>query len=101
MAGRMKRLTVAEARTLTRSEILARVEAEQPMWHQRIDRGRASLDDLGYRELMHVMHSAIDLGLMLAAAKDTLLGTRNTYMSEIPDIPPFVTPDVTPDGLTS
>ncbi|SEH00336.1 hypothetical protein SAMN05444920_11670 [Nonomuraea solani] len=35
---RLKRLTIEEARTLTRAELLPRIEEEQRYWYQRIHR---------------------------------------------------------------
>lgn len=85
--ARFKRLTAAEANTLTRAEILDRLEAEQAYWF-RGNRCRHEPD--AYREFCRIMHAAINLGEML---NDTLTWLNNgasgagRYLDQRPDIP--------------
>ena len=68
---RFKRLTDAEARTLTRRELLDRVEAEQAYWF----RGhRDRKDPEGYREFGRIMHAYLDPAAMIGELLDLLNG---------------------------
>jgi hypothetical protein len=80
--SRFKRLTDAEARQLTRAEILARVEAEQQYWF----RGRRiAADPDGYREFSRIMHTYLNPGAMMQDLIDLLEGRGSGgYMSRRP-----------------
>jgi hypothetical protein len=67
--ARFKRLTDAEARTLTRREILDRVEAEQAYWF----RGhRDRQDPEGYREFTRIMYAYLSPASITEAMQDTI-----------------------------
>lgn len=71
---RPKHLTEAEARTLTRRQILDRVEAEQAYWL-----GLRRMPEEGHtacRELMQIMHRYVDLPGALGATIDLVEGRR-------------------------
>jgi hypothetical protein len=56
-----KRLTVEEARTLSRDELLPRVEAEQQHWSLLISRGQIRVgEDEAYKSFVRIMHVVID-----------------------------------------
>ncbi|MGW0192293.1 hypothetical protein [Nonomuraea sp. NPDC003201] len=57
------RLTVEEARTLTRAELLPRIEEEQKYWYDRIHRRRMKPgDDEAFRTFNRILHVTADLG---------------------------------------
>lgn len=56
-----QRLTVEEARTLTRVELLPRIEEEQKYWYARIHHCRMKPgDDRDFRTFNDIMHIAIN-----------------------------------------
>ncbi|GAA4590935.1 hypothetical protein GCM10023194_48930 [Planotetraspora phitsanulokensis] len=56
-----KRLTVEEARTLSRDELLPRVEAEQHHWDRLISRGQIRVgEDEAYKTFLRITHVVID-----------------------------------------
>lgn len=65
--SRFKRLTDAEARTLTRAELLDRIEAEQAYWFRK--KARTAEDDAAFREFTRIMHAYLDPA---AAMQDTI-----------------------------
>ena len=65
--ARFKRLTDAEARSLTRGELLDRIEAEQAYWFRK--RARAAEDDAAFREFTRIMYAYLDPA---AAMQDTI-----------------------------
>jgi hypothetical protein len=67
---RFKRLTIEEARTLNREQLLDRIEIEQKYWYRLIERSQIRPgDDEAYKVFTQIMHAAIDPG---RAASDTL-----------------------------
>jgi len=56
-----KRLTVEEARTLSRDQLLPRVETEQQHWDQLISRGQIRVgEDEAYKTFIQIVHVVID-----------------------------------------
>jgi hypothetical protein len=82
--ARFKRLTDAEARTLTRSEILDRVEAEQQYWIRKHRRGMTEEDVTAEREFNRIMYAYLDPMAGLDALRDTLEGRRSDYWESRP-----------------
>ena len=80
--ARFKRLTDAEARQLTRAELLDRVEAEQRYWQRKSTRTDA--DVAAWREFSRILQTYIDPGAGLQAAMDTLNGKRSDYWETRP-----------------
>ena len=71
---RFKRLTEAEARTLTRRELLDRVEAEQKYWarkHARSDEDRAA-----EREFTRILFTYMNPSEAMQATIDYIEGLR-------------------------
>jgi hypothetical protein len=84
--NRFKRLTDAEARTLTRAELLDRVEAEQAYWARK--RGPTTADRAAKREFSRIMHAYLPLNDAFQAAIDTAEGRRSDYWETRPgDVP--------------
>ncbi|MEV0622576.1 hypothetical protein AB0I81_55310 [Nonomuraea sp. NPDC050404] len=55
-----QRLTIDEARTLTRTELLPRIEAEQKYWYERIHRcAMKPGDDKAFRTFNDILHIAV------------------------------------------
>jgi hypothetical protein len=84
---RFKRLTAAEARTLTRDQLLGRVEEEQAYW---LTAGRHQKDPAGYAEFSRIFHAGLDVGAMIHDTMDLLthgLRPGGGYMDQHPDIP--------------
>lgn len=77
---RFKRLTDAEARTLTRRELLDRIEAEQKYWIRK----RRAADREAWREFGRIMHAYVDPAAGLQAVRDLLEGRRNDYWESRP-----------------
>ena len=81
--SRLTRLTEAEARTMTRREILARVEAEQARLLAR--RSKTTADHAQLSELMRILRAA---GITPVAGFDalerTLAGDRGDWWGERP-----------------
>jgi len=80
--ARFKRLTDAEARTLTRAELLDRVEAEQAYWSRK--RTFTAADREAEREFSRIMHACISLADAIQAATDTAQGRRSDYWETRP-----------------
>ncbi|MFG1708443.1 hypothetical protein ACFLIM_35105 [Nonomuraea sp. M3C6] len=58
-----ERLTIEEARTLTRAELLPRIEEEQKYWYHRIQRCMMQPgDDEAFKTFNKIMHIAADPG---------------------------------------
>jgi hypothetical protein len=68
--SRFKRLTDAEARTLTRRELLDRVEAEQAYWFRK--RTRTAGDDAAFREFTRIMYAYLSPASVAEAIQDTI-----------------------------
>jgi hypothetical protein len=61
--ARFERLTIEEARTLSREELLPRVEAEQQYWYRRMNRMEIRVgDDEAFKTFTRIMHVLIDPG---------------------------------------
>jgi hypothetical protein len=80
--SRFRRLTDAEARTLTRAELLDRVEAEQAHWFRK--RPMAEADAAAYREFSRIMLAYLDPAAVIQAAMDTLEGRGSDYWETRP-----------------
>ncbi|WP_449062776.1 hypothetical protein [Planomonospora algeriensis] len=60
---RFQRLTVEEARTLSRSQLLPRVEEEQKYWYRRMNSGEIRVgDDEAFKTFNRIMHLVIAPG---------------------------------------
>ncbi|GAA3569989.1 hypothetical protein GCM10022419_058580 [Nonomuraea rosea] len=71
-----ERLTIEEARTLTRDELLPRIEAEQQYWYQRIHRCRMRPgDDEAFKTFNQILHVAADPVRLLWDTDPFLEGT--------------------------
>ena len=71
---RFKRLTDAEARSLTRRELLDRIEAEQAYWF-RSHRDRK--DPEGFREFSRIMHAYLSPAVAIQGTIDYIEGRRS------------------------
>ncbi|MGJ6968620.1 hypothetical protein ACSDR0_42610 [Streptosporangium sp. G11] len=68
--ARFKRLTVEEARTLSREQLLPRIEDEQKYWYRLMNRMEMRVgDDAAFRTFNEIMHIVIGPGLSVS---DTL-----------------------------
>ncbi|MET8869490.1 hypothetical protein ABZW11_41735 [Nonomuraea sp. NPDC004580] len=77
-----KRLTIEEARSLTRTELLPRIEAEQKYWYHRIHRCEMKPgDDAAFRTFNDILHIAVGDGV---PADDTRHWT--TPLGELGDL---------------
>lgn len=85
--ARFKRLTAAEARTLTRSELLDRIEAEQRYWERK--KQRTPEDVAAEREFSRILYASLNPGDGLADALAHLAGERTgpSYWDQKPDVP--------------
>lgn len=85
--ARFKRLTATEARTLTRDELLDRIEREQQYWMRK--RISTPEDHEAYREFSRIMHASINPGAAIAEALAVVKGehTGPSYWAETPDVP--------------
>jgi hypothetical protein len=90
VSGRFKRLTDAEARTLTRAELLDRVEAEQKYWERK--RGLSDEDRAAEREFSRIMHAYLSPHDAIQAAMDTVQGRRSDYWERRPGDDPEPNP---------
>jgi hypothetical protein len=71
-----KRLTLEEARTLTRDELLPRIEEEQKYWYHRIHRCMMQPgDDEAFKTFNRIMHVAADPHRLLWETDPFLEGT--------------------------
>src|SRR6266705_5716211 len=68
--SRFKRLTDAEARTLTRRELLDRIEAEQAYWFRK--KAMTPEDDAAFREFTRIMHAYLSPASIAEAIQDTI-----------------------------
>jgi hypothetical protein len=80
--SRFKRLTDAEARTLTRAELLDRVEAEQAYWSRK--RAMTPQDLEAEREFSRIMHAYLSPHDAIQAAIDTVEGRGSNYWESRP-----------------
>lgn len=80
--ARFKRLTDTEARTLTRAELLDRVEAEEAYWSRK--RNMTDADSEAAREFSRIMHAYLSPGDAIQAAMDTVQGRRSDYWETRP-----------------
>ena len=69
--SRFKRLTDAEARTLTRRELLDRIEAEQAYWFRK-KKAMTPEDDAAFREFTRIMHAYLSPASIAEAIQDTI-----------------------------
>jgi hypothetical protein len=68
--SRFKRLTDAEARALTRRELLDRIEAEQRYWFRK--KARTPEDDAAFREFTRIMYAYLSPASIADAMQDTI-----------------------------
>lgn len=68
--SRFKRLTDAEARTLTRRELLDRIETEQKYWLRK--KTRTVGDDAAFREFTRIMYAYLSPASIAEAMQDTI-----------------------------
>jgi hypothetical protein len=80
--AKFKRLTDAEARSLTRAELLDRVEAEQRYWERK--RGRSPEDVTAEREFSRIMFAYLSPHAAVQAAMDTVTGKGSDYWETRP-----------------
>ncbi|MEU4549122.1 hypothetical protein [Nonomuraea dietziae] len=58
---RFERLTLEEARTLSRNQLLSRIEDEQKYWYERINGGQMRVgDDRAFKTFNEIMHVVIN-----------------------------------------
>jgi hypothetical protein len=69
--SRFKRLTDTEARTLTRRELLDRIEAEQAYWFRK-KKTMTPEDDAAFREFTRIMHAYLSPASVAEAIQDTI-----------------------------
>jgi hypothetical protein len=67
---RFKKLTDAEARALTRRELLDRIVAEQEYWFRK--RARTAGEDAAFREFTRIMYAYLGPGSIAEAMQDTI-----------------------------
>ena len=72
--SRFKRLTDAEARSLTRGELLDRVEAEQKYWEGK--RARSDEDRAAEREFTRILFTYVKPAEAIQATIDYIEGRR-------------------------
>lgn len=82
-----KRLTAAEARTLTRTELLHRIEAEQRYWQRKTR--RTPQDKAAAVEFTRILFASLNPGDALGDALAYLKGERTglSYWDQKPDVP--------------
>lgn len=87
--ARFKRLTAAEARTLTRSQILDRIEAEQKYWERKHTRGMSAEDRAAEDEFHRIMHASINPAAAVGDVTDYMRGVPGAgrYFDQKPDVP--------------
>ena len=81
--ARFKRLTDAEARSLTRAELLDRLETEQAYWLRKDNMSDADRD--GEREFHRIMHSYLSPEAAVQAALDIVQGRGSNYWESRPE----------------
>jgi hypothetical protein len=69
--SRFKRLSDAEARTLTRRELLDRIEAEQAYWFRK-KKSMTPEDDAAFREFTRIMYAYLSPASIAEAMQDTI-----------------------------
>ncbi|MGH3155548.1 MAG: hypothetical protein ACRDNF_03065 [Streptosporangiaceae bacterium] len=89
--SRFKRLTDAEARTLTRGELLDRIEVEQAYWFRKGT--HTAQDDAAFREFTRIMHAYISPSEAIQDTIDYIEGRSsgnywNTHPGEETPKPP-------------
>ena len=77
--SRFKRLTDAEARTLTRRELLDRIEAEQAYWFRK--KKRTAEEDAAFREFTRIMYAYLSPASVADAMQDTGLGAMGQWLA--------------------
>jgi hypothetical protein len=82
--ARFRRLTDAEARSLTRAELLDRVEAEEAYWSRK--RTFTAADRAAEREFSRIMHAYLSPLDAIQAAMDTVQGRRSDYWDTRPGV---------------
>ena len=80
--ARFKRLTDTEARTLTRAQLLDRLEAESAYWDRRPP--KSDEDREAYREFSAILHAYLNPADGLRAARDVLEGRGSDYWESRP-----------------
>jgi hypothetical protein len=68
--SRFKRLTDAEARTLTRRQLLDRIEAEQAYWLRK--KARTDGEDAAFREFTRILYAYLPPASIAEAMQDTI-----------------------------
>lgn len=86
--ARFRRLTAAEARALTRAELLDRIEIEQAYWTRKRARGMTDDDIAAEREFRRIMYAALDVSLALDDAIGLVEGRPGFggYFDERPQV---------------
>lgn len=87
--ARFKRLTAAEARTLTRSQLLDRIEVEQAYWHRKDWHRMSPTEQAAEHEFSRILHAAINPLTLIQDVTAYVQGTPGAgqYMDQRPDIP--------------
>jgi hypothetical protein len=98
-AGKPRHLTEEEARSLTRREILDRVEAEQAWLLSR--RAMTQPQRAQYGEIMKIMHAAIDPVDAIDTVQHTLDGRPDGYWEARPLSPHQLTLGLDPQYYTT
>ena len=80
--ARFRRLTDAEARTLTRAELLERVAAEEAYWSRK--HTRTDADVAAEAEFSRIMHEYLNPVGMIRAARDVVEGRGSGYWETRP-----------------
>jgi len=88
--ARFKRLTDAEARALTRAQLLDRVEDEQKYWERK--HTMTDEDRTAEREFSRIMHAYLSPHDALQAAMDTVQGRGSDYWETRPCDKPAIDP---------
>jgi hypothetical protein len=87
--ARFKRLTAAEARTLTRDQLLDRILAEQAYWKRKHARGMTTEDEAAEKEFHRIMYASISPDQGITDLLDHLKGVpgAGSYFDQKPDVP--------------
>ena len=83
-----KRLTEADLRTLTRSELLERFEREGEYWDRKMKRVMTDADRAAYTEYSRLMHLAIQPGDGIEHALKYVKGQGDDGYWDVPPLPP-------------